>query len=382
MRFYWMILVLIGLLAGPAAAQDTTYDLTPVAEGFNRPLYITNAGDDSGRLFVLEQAGLIRIVQDGAVLATPFMDLSDRVSQDVLRSYSERGLLGLAFHPNYVENGEFFVHYSNNTDGGTVISRFMVTEDANIGDPASEEILFTLAQPYANHNGGEIAFGPDGYLYISLGDGGSAGDPLNAGQAPDNLLGTILRIDVDGDAPYAIPEDNPHFTGSPALAPEVWAWGLRNPWRFSFDRDTGDLYIADVGQNQWEEVNFEPADSTGGLNYGWRVFEADQRYSGEPDPGGTVFPIAAYNHAQGCSITGGYVYRGEDLPELAGTYFFGDWCSGRIWATERDDSGAWQTREFLSSGRQISSFGQDERGELYVADYSRGVILKLTASGA
>jgi glucose/arabinose dehydrogenase len=297
----------------------------------------------------------------------------DRVNQDIRTGYSERGLLGMTFHPNYAENGQFFVHY-NDRPGNTVISRFYVWADnPDAADPASEEIIFTHEQPFPNHNGGQIDFGPDGYLYIALGDGGSAGDPLNSGQTPDSLLGKILRIDVDGEAPYSIPADNPANGVNPDLAPEVWAWGLRNPYRFSFDRATGDLYIADVGQNQWEEVNFQPAESAGGENYGWRVFEATQRYSDEAAPENAVMPIAEYDHSNGCSITGGYVYRGEAIPALQGVYIFGDWCSGKMWATYRDDTGDWQTIPFGETFRQITAFGQGDDGELYFVAYNGGI---------
>lgn len=367
----------------PAAAQDITppdpsqYTLTEIANGFSRPIYLTSAGDGSNRLFVLEQAGQIKLIADGAVQNIPFLNLSSQVSQEILSSYSERGLLGLAFHPNYAENGQFFVHY-NNPAGDTVIARYQVSPDnPNTADPTSGTIIFTHPQPYRNHNGGQIDFGPDGYLYIAMGDGGSAGDPQNNAQNPTSLLGKILRIDVDSDSPYAIPADNPAATVNPALAPEIWAWGLRNPYRFSFDRLTGDLYIADVGQSQWEEINFQPAGSPGGENYGWRLYEGNHRYSNEADPGGMVWPAAEYNHSLGCSVTGGYVYRGEALPALQGVYLFGDWCSGRIWSTYADSQGAWQTREFKSTGMAISAFGEDDDGELYVLDYG-GRILKLT----
>ena len=379
-----IMLLLVGLL--PVTAQVETppdpaqYTWTEVATGLARPIYMTNAGDGSNRMFIVLQTGQILIMQDGQVLDTPFIDLSPVTSQAVVSSYSERGLLGLDFHPDYANNGQFFVHY-NNPGGETVIARYQVSADnPNAGDPASGEVLFTHPQPFANHNGGQIAFGPDGYLYIGLGDGGSAADPQNHGQRSDTLLGNILRIDVDNGEPYSIPDDNPIATVNPGLAPEIWAWGLRNPWRFSFDSATGDLYIADVGQNQWEEINFQPADSPGGENYGWRVFEASTIFSGEPDPGNTVFPIAEYDHSQGCSVTGGYVYRGADLPAMDGVYLFGDWCSGNIWASYRTTDNTWETMPFQrNTGYNISSFGESETGELYLVDY-RGRILQLVAS--
>lgn len=387
MKRLLLITALLASLAAPLAAQDssvttppdpTQYRLVEVATGLTRPLYLTHAGDGSGRMFVLEQAGRVWIVRDGLVEPVPFMDISPLVST----SANERGLLGLAFHPDYAENGVFYVHYSTrNPDGDTVLARYRVSEsNPDLADLNSAQVIFTLRQPYPNHNGGQIAFGPDGYLYVGLGDGGAAGDPLNAGQTPDTLLGKILRLDVDSSDTYAIPEDNPAFTVNPALAPEVWAWGLRNPWRFSFDRATGDLYIADVGQNMLEEINFQPADSPGGENYGWRVFEGTQRYSSEAAPANHVLPIFEYNHGEGCSVTGGYVYRGAEMPALDGVYFFGDYCFGRVWATWRDASGAFQTQVFLpDTDLIISSFGEDEDGELYLLDHGQGRVLKLVA---
>ncbi|MBZ0294338.1 MAG: PQQ-dependent sugar dehydrogenase [Anaerolineae bacterium] len=368
----------------PITSLDTApnpgdYELEEIVTGLTNPIYVTSADDGSGRLFVLEQPGRIWLVKDNSLVSTPFLDISNVVSQAILNGYSEQGLLGLAFHPDYAENGIFFVHYSDRS-GGTVIARYQVSADnPDQADASSEEILFTHEQPFPNHNGGEIAFGPDGYLYVALGDGGSAGDPQNNAQNTSVLLGKILRIDVSGEGDYSIPEDNPANTVNSELAPEIWAFGLRNPWRFSFDRATGDLYIADVGQNQWEEVNFQPADSAGGENYGWRPLEATHQYSGEPAPADAVPPIAEYDHSMGCSISGGYVYRGETLTGLQGVYLFGDWCSGRIWASYRDSAGTWQTIEFMETGRTISSFGEDEQGELYILDYYGGNLLRLTS---
>ncbi len=376
-----VLALLLALFGGALAAQDTNlnpaqYRLALVASGFARPLYVTGAGDGSGRLFVVEQAGRVWIVRDGATLPVPFLDISPLVST----SANERGLLGLAFHPDYTTTGVFYVHYSaRSPDGDTVLARYRVSpNNPDLADPGSAEVIFTLAQPYGNHNGGQIAFGPDGYLYMGLGDGGSAGDPLNAGQTPDTLLGKILRLDVDSSPTYTAPPNNPAFTVNPALAPEVWAWGLRNPWRFSFDRATGDLYIADVGQNLIEEINFQPAESPGGENYGWRVFEGTRRFTNEREPAGHVPPIFEYTHAEGCSVTGGYVYRGAALPELDGVYFFGDYCFGRVWATRRSPDGAFQTQVFLpDTDLIISSFGQDDAGELYLVDHGQGRVFRL-----
>jgi glucose/arabinose dehydrogenase len=360
----------------PAAPPDgTNYRLERVTGSFNRPIYVTHAGDASGRIFIVDQGGRIWVMTDGSLLADPFLD----IRQIVNRGSNEQGLLGLAFHPDYESNGRFFIHYSDLPRGNTVIAEYAVSaENPNRANPEPQQIILQQEQPYPNHNGGEIAFGPDGFLYIGLGDGGSAGDPENRAQNPATLLGKILRIDVDAGAPYAVPLDNP-FVGDSTFAPEIWAWGLRNPWRFSFDRETGDLYIADVGQNQWEEVNFQPASSTGGENYGWRPYEASQVYSGEP-LADAVAPFAEYSHALGCSITGGYVYRGDALPELDGIYLFADYCSGNVWASYRDASSAWQTNLFLQTGRTISSFGEDETGELYITDHGSGDILRLVAA--
>jgi glucose/arabinose dehydrogenase len=358
------------------APDPDVFTLEWVAAGLQNPLYLTPAGDGSGRLFVLEQSGRIWILEDGQLSAEPFLDLSDKVSQDVLRGYSERGLLGLAFHPNYAENGYFYVNYTDaNAEHTTRVERYSVSEaDPNRADSESGLTLFTIGQPYANHNGGHLEFGPDGYLYISVGDGGAANDPLAAGQNSGTLLGTMMRIDVDSGSPYGIPDDNP-FYSDPMFAPEVWAYGLRNVWRFSFDRATGDLYLADVGQNQWEEVNFEPADSPGGLNYGWVAYEGTHRYRGPEPQGEVVMPFAEYQHSggNGCSVTGGYIYRGEAIPDLQGVYLFSDYCSGRVWGSYRDMDGNWQTQIMHESQMQISSFGQDEDGELYLINYGGAI---------
>jgi glucose/arabinose dehydrogenase len=296
-------------------------------------------------------------------------------------SYTERGLLGLAFHPDYANNGLFFIDYTDQ-NGNSVIARYHVSaDDPNKADPSSATQLLYVQQPFANHNGGDLAFGPDGYLYAAFGDGGSGGDPQGNGQNPSTLLGSILRLDVNAADGYAVPDSNP-FAGSGSARPEIWAWGLRNAWRFSFDRTTGDLYIADVGQNNWEEVNFQPASSAGGQNYGWNAYEATHVYSGQPPASDVVMPILEYDHGGGrCSITGGYVYRGEQIPGLQGYYFYGDWCSGTIWAAQRDNAGDWSTTVSLQSGRQISSFGEDEAGELYLVDYGGAVLRFEPGSG-
>jgi glucose/arabinose dehydrogenase len=384
MSLKWKIglaVILLLVFVAPAAAQvDTTkYDWVEVANGFDRPLLVTNAGDGTGRIFVVEQTGFIWVVQDGQTSNDPFLDISGLLSDDVFRGgYTERGLLGLAFHPDYKTNGTFFIDYTD-VNGNTVVARYKVSaDDPNKADPTSATTILTQNQPYENHNGGDLAFGPDGYLYIGFGDGGSQGDPQGNGQNKNTFLAKILRIEVNADT-YTVPDTNP-FVGEADAKPEVWAYGLRNPWRFSFDRKTGDLYIADVGGDDFEEVNFQPAGSKGGENYGWNAWEGNEQHS--QVQADVVPPIATYSHKDGCSITGGYVYRGAKLPDLDGTYFFGDYCNGRIWTIQRNAAGQWMT---ALSGWQpgkyvVTSFGEDEAGELYLADY-KGTIYRLEAVG-
>jgi glucose/arabinose dehydrogenase len=366
-----------------AATQPVPYQLVEIARGLTRPVYLTNAGDGSGRLFVVEQRGKILIIKDGTLLDKPFLDVSGLVSREALGSgYTERGLLGLAFHPDYKQNGQFFIDYTDR-NGNTVVARYTVSaSDPDQADSTSAQGILYVDQPYANHNGGQLAFGPDGYLYVAFGDGGSGGDPQGNGQNLGTLLGKILRLDINSVDGYSVPPTNP-FVGNSAVRPEIWAWGFRNPWRFSFDRQTGDLYIGDVGQNSWEEVDFQPASSKGGENYGWNAYEGTHVYSGQQPASDVVMPIAEYGHSSGrCSVTGGYVYRGQQIAGLQGYYLYGDWCAGTIWATQRDSGGNWQTVVSLETGLQISSFGQDEAGELYVVDYG-GAILRLEpASGS
>jgi glucose/arabinose dehydrogenase len=371
-----LLLFLMACKPAPATAQGSeelpSVALTMVATGLQSPTAIVNAGDGSGRLFVLEQPGRIRVVADGRLLSEPFLDLTGRISAG-----GERGLLGLAFHPDYGENGTFFIDYTD-PDGHTVVARYLVSAaDPNRADPASASEVLRVEQPFANHNGGQLGFGPDGYLYVSLGDGGSAGDPQDNGQNLGTLLGTILRLDVDGASPYAVPADNPFVDREGAL-PEIWAYGLRNPWRFSFDRDTGDLWIADVGQHVWEEINFQPADSAGGENYGWRIMEGAHCFlPGEGcDREGLTLPVLEYDHDQGCSVTGGYRYRGSELPGLTGVYTFADYCSGVVWGAREGEDGGWSSAEVLSSGMSVSAFGEDEAGELYLADHGGGAVYR------
>lgn len=349
-----------------------------VTGGFEKPLYLTHAGDQTNRLFVVEQAGRIWIVENGTRLAEPFMDIVNIVGS----SANEQGLLSVAFHPSYVNNGQFFVNYTNR-DGDTVIARYQRSSDnPNRADGASQAVLLTIAQPYGNHNGGHILFGPDGYLYIGMGDGGAANDPHNYGQDVSHLLGKILRIDVDNGSPYGVPADNP-FVSVDDARPEIWSYGWRNPWRIAFDASTQDMYVADVGQNQFEEVHVEFAHNPGGDNYGWRLMEGNHCFNPTdctPATLNVVLPIAEYDHAQGCSVTGGYVYRGAAFPALGGTYLYGDYCTGLIWGIRSAGDGSWEHQLLLQSDLIISSFGQDEAGELYLIEHRSGDIFRITAS--
>jgi len=328
-------------------------------------------------LFVVQQSGQIMLARDGVLLETPFLEISDRTSLPRSgTSYGERGLLGLAFHPQFSQNGFFYVNYTDR-NGDTNISRFQVRpENLDQADPASEKRLLFVSQPYPNHNGGMLEFGPDGYLYIGLGDGGSSGDPQGNAQSNTTLLGKILRLDVDTGDPYAIPADNPFANGGGL--PEIWANGLRNPWRFAFDSLTADLYVADVGQNQWEEVSFLPSGSSASANFGWDYYESFHTFEGQPPEGAQfIQPVAEYSHEQGCSITGGYVYRGVNLPAWQGVYLYGDYCSGLVWGLLHSVDGAWQNELLFETGMNITSFGLDETGELYLADFSSGAIYRL-----
>jgi len=355
----------------PAFPDPGNYRWALVVNGLIRPVDLVTAGDGSGRFFLLEQAGRILIFQDGFLLPDPFLDIRDRVGS----TGNEQGLLGLAFSPGYRSDGVFYINYTD-WNGNTVIARYRVSADANKADLTSEEALLHISQPYANHNGGDLVFGPDGYLYIGLGDGGSGGDPLGNGQSLHTLLGKLLRIDVNQPTGYRIPSDNPFVNGGGN--PEIWAYGLRNPWRFSFDRLTGDLYIADVGQNRWEEIDFLAAGSPGGANFGWNYREAAHPFEGEPPPGLSLQdPIFEYDHNQGCSVTGGAVYRGHMLPEWQGIYLFGDYCRGTIWGLFRDGQGIWQVKSLFETGVYISSFGQDDDGEIYLLDHGNGQVLRL-----
>jgi glucose/arabinose dehydrogenase len=351
----------------PTAQPSAELRLEPIADGFEQPVYLVSANDDTGRLFVVEQAGVVKILQNNNVSETPFLDIVERVGS----SGNEQGLLSIAFHPNYRENGLFFANYTNR-DGDTIISRFQASGD--VADPQREAQILEIDQPYPNHNGGLLKFGPDGYLYIGMGDGGSGGDPQNHGQNLDSLLGKMLRIDVDAGEPYAIPSDNPFAQGGGR--PEIWALGLRNPWRYSFDKQTGDLWIGDVGQNKYEEIDFQPSGQAG-LNYGWKPLEGAQCYVEGCDPTAYTAPVIDYSRDQGCSVTGGYVYRGQDITSLQGWYLYGDYCTGTIWMLRNDGSG-WQNQVAIDSDAQLTSFGEDPQGELYVVDRG-GAVYRIRA---
>jgi glucose/arabinose dehydrogenase len=350
-------------LPDPSTAQWSL-----VVSGLEKPVDLQHAGDD--RLFVVEQLGVIRVLEAGEFLTEPFLDLRDFVDA----SGSEQGLLGLAFHPNYVENGQFFVNYTD-ARGNTVVARFNVSPNPNLADLNSLRVVIRYNQPYANHNGGGIVFGTDGYLYIATGDGGSSGDPEGNAQKLDSYLGKLLRIDVDAADPYAIPPDNPFVDGTGL--PEIWSYGLRNPWRFAFDTITGDLYIADVGQGSWEEVNFQPADTQGGINYGWNIREGAHTYVGGTTEGLTD-PVVEYGHNLGVSVTGGPVVRDPSLPDWQGVYLYGDYGTGLIWGLLHDGQGNWQNEILFDTDYKISSFGMDVAERIYLIDYATGAIYRLT----
>ena len=352
-----------------------------VVADLNQPVQVTHAADGTGRLFVVERGGDIRIIEEGILLPMPFLSITDRVRS----THIEQGLLSAAFPPDYAEKGHFYVNYTA-TDGATIVARYCVSDDPYLADPASEVVILTQTQPYPNHNGGQLAFGPDGYLYVGLGDGGGAGDPDEKAQDPSSWLGKILRVDVEfvphpvqpftathilhlplvtggAQARYRVPATNP-FVQTEDHRDEIWSLGLRNPWRFSFDSATGDLYIADVGQSSYEEVNFQPAASSGGQNYGWSIMEGAHCYPSPPcDQTGLVLPVAEYDHSLGCAVIGGLVYRGVENPAMEGIYFFGDYCSRRMWGLIREAE-EWQVNVLAHTNLSISAFGADEAGEL------------------
>lgn len=415
--FPFALLPFIGLLAWMGVIAKTglktpeggnqgwpDISLTKVVGGLGLPVHITHAGDASDRLFIVEQSGRIRILKNGFLITQPFLDISGQVRSPANGGGSEEGLLSVAFPPGFAFKSHFYVYYTN-LEGDNVVARFFVSAEADLADPGREEVLLLLAHPnHRNHNGGQLAFGPDGYLYIGPGDGGGAGDPNQNAQNLDSLLGKILRIAVEASdipsatlsdqvflpfitqnsvpgnpaPPYSIPPDNP-FTDVSGARGEIWAYGLRNPWRFSFDRLSGDLYIGDVGQGGFEEVNFQMAPSPGGVNYGWNIMEGYQCFqSASCDKTGLELPVFVYpTHSQGgCAITGGFVYRGQANPGMQGIYFFGDYCNGIIRGLQQD-AGEWLQQELSDTPFQISSFGEDESGELYLADYGKGDIYRV-----
>jgi len=360
---------------GGGSTAPVTLRLETVASGLNSPLYVVSPPNDN-RLFIVEQPGRIRIVKNGQLLTTPFLDIRSKIA-----SGGERGLLSVAFHPNYATNGLFYVNYTN-TNGDTHVERYSVSSNADVADPASAKLILFVAQPFANHNGGLVMFGPDGMLYIGMGDGGSGGDPQGNGQNRNTLLGDLLRIDVNNGDPYAIPSTNP-FVGMAGMRGEIWAWGLRNPWRFAFDRSAGMLYIADVGQNQWEEINVQSATQSG-LNYGWNIMEGAHCYSPSSacNQQNLVIPAVEYSHSDGCSLTGGFVYRGTKIPELAGHYFYGDYCSGWIRSFRYDNGQVQDKRQWsLPTVGGLSSFGEDAVGELYVTSLNDGTVYRFVRGG-
>jgi glucose/arabinose dehydrogenase/uncharacterized cupredoxin-like copper-binding protein len=374
-----------GVTASEEMPGEPAIELVNVVDDLIDPVGVASPNDGSGRLFVVERQGRIRIVQNGELLEEPFLDISD----DVLSAFLEQGLYDIAFPPNFAETGYFYVHFAElMRNGDSLIVRYTVSaDDSNKADPESAKVILQIEQPFANHNGGELEFGPDGYLYIASGDGGWEGDPLEAGQDINTLLGKILRIDVNvEDRPYAIPQDNPFAQEATVVKlfdipeqtfaqihtkarQEIWAYGLRNPWQFSFDRQTGDLYIADVGQNHWEEIDFQAADSQGGVNYGWDYLMGSHCFPIEAqacDEVGTL-PVAEYEHIDGnCAIMGIGVYRGAEFAALDGTYFAGDYCSGRVWGLAHDEAGAWSFQQLLDTDLQLTGGGEDEAGNLYV----------------
>jgi glucose/arabinose dehydrogenase len=378
-----LALGLLSLLALAGCRSDTTgqngsgIGLREVASGLAFPLFLTAPSGDNDRLFVVEKTGRIRIVRNGSVLPAPFLDLSAKVSNG-----SEQGLLGLAFHPGYAANGRFVVNYTD-LSGDTRVSVFRVSANADVADAASEQVILSVDQPYSNHNGGMVVFGPDGKLYVGMGDGGSGGDPQGNGQNKNALLGKLLRLDVSVTGQVSVPGDNP-FVGQTGARPEVWSYGLRNPWRFSFDRETRDLYLADVGQNAHEEIDVSTSATQfgRGLNFGWNRMEGSACYSPSSgcDRSGLTLPVLDYGHSEGCSVTGGYVYRGA-VQALRGLYFYADYCEGWVRSFRWSGTAVSEERDWpaLRPGGQVTSFGEDAGGELYVMT-SGGKVFRIVAT--
>jgi glucose/arabinose dehydrogenase len=371
-----LCLALLSLLTVGSASAQQEIVLQQVATGLVQPVAIAHAGDT--RLFITEQRGTVVIFDGTRILPAPFLDLRNLVGS----SGFEQGLLSVAFHPRYAENGFFYVNYTD-VGGDTVVARYSVSaSDPNRADITTARVLLRIDQPFANHNGGQMQFGPDGYLYIGMGDGGFGGDPGNRAQNLGDLLGKMLRIDVDSGNPYGIPPSNP-FINTPGARDEIWSFGLRNPWRFTFDRASGDLWIADVGQGLLEEVNFQPATSTGRENWGWRLMEGTRCFNptSNCNDGTLVLPVIEYGHDNGaCSVTGGYVYRGTRFARLAGTYIYGDFCNGVIWGATRNGMGGFTSRVLLDTSFSLSTFGEDIAGELYVADHAGGRLFHIESN--
>jgi glucose/arabinose dehydrogenase len=363
------LLPIVLAFATTLSAQQAQVALVRITTGLDQPVAITHAGDS--RLFITQQTGKIVIWDGSRILPTPFLDLTAAIS-----SGGERGLLSVAFHPHYRDNGRFFVYYTDRS-GNIQIDRYTVSStNPNVADPASRVPILNIAHPVnANHNGGQLQFGPDGFLYAGTGDGGSGGDPPNNAQNTSVLLGKLLRIDVDAGSPYAIPAGNPFHN-------EIWAYGLRNPWRFSFDRVSGDLWIGDVGQNLWEEIDFQPVTSIGGENYGWRRMEGTHCFnpSSNCQTAAMTLPVAEYSHAFGCSVTGGYRYHGTRYRRLLGLYFYSDYCSGTIWTLSQAADGSFPSKMQLDTNLAVSTFGEDVNGELYLADLNAGAVYQITDS--
>lgn len=367
-----LLALIAAMAAAITAARADSYALAPALGGlrFEKPVALVSAPRPR-TWYVVEQRGVVLHVEEGKGKAMPsvFVDLRDRVDDEP----NEAGLLGIALHPRFADNHKVYLSYT--APGRPLVSRIAEFTSPDGGltlEPGSERILLSLDQPYGNHNGGNIAFGPDGFLYVGFGDGGSGGDPHGNGQNPNTLLGKLLRIDVDRAAPYAVPPDNP-FAGGGGR-PEIYAWGLRNPWRFSFDRETGALWLADVGQNDWEEIDL----IVRGGNYGWNIREGAHCFKTRDCPSeGLIDPVAEYGHDQGCSVTGGYVYRGKALPALEGAYLYADYCSGRVWGLFARPGGSYEPRVLLEADLRISSFGEGADGELYLLDHDEGGVYRI-----
>jgi uncharacterized protein (TIGR03437 family) len=372
---------LLGVIALGTVLSAQEIQLNRIASGLSAPTDIQAAGDGSGRLFFVQQNGIIRVFRNGALVPAPFLDIRSRSYQPptATQGYAERGLLGLAFPPDYASKGYFYINYTDQ-QGDTVVARYRISSNPDAADPNSETIIMRVDQPFANHNGGQLRFGPrDGYLYIGLGDGGSAGDPQRNSQNRRARLGKMLRVDVESDLNQVrIPPDNP-FANDTSTLPEIWALGLRNPWRYSFDRATGDLWIADVGQNRAEEVNFQPASSRGGENYGWNLMEGLECFTPGCNPSQFTLPVLEYSRGEGCSISGGHVYRGSRWTNLLGVYLYSDYCSGRIWGVRRE-SDRWVNTLLLNSGKSVSTFGEAEDGEIYLADIASGEVFHVVGT--